>query len=280
MTTHFFTVDVEEHYQVVALAPYVPRDQWSSQESRVERNTMRILELCEKHSARGTFFVVGCVAEAHPSLIKAIAAGGHELASHTWDHRRIPDQEREAFRVSVRRTRQVLEDISGTPCVGFRAPSYSIVPGTEWALDILVEEGYRYDSSLFPVTRRGYGYPGAARDPWVMKRPPGFLTEFPPATLRRLGMNLPAAGGAYFRLLPYGLVAAALRDASARNQPGCFYIHPWEIDPGQPRYPVSLLTGIRHYGRLAGVAARLDRLLGEFSFTSIESRLGLWAHAA
>ncbi len=280
MTSHFFTVDVEEHYQVAALAPYVPRSQWPSQESRVERSTMRILELCDRHKARGTFFVVGCVAEQHPSLIRAIASGGHALASHTWDHRRIPDQGREAFRESVRRTRELLEDLSGTPCIGFRAPSYSITRGMEWALDILIEEGYRYDSSLFPVTRRGYGYPGAARDPWVMKRASGALTEIPPATLRRMGMNLPAAGGAYFRLLPYGLVAAALRDATARHQPGCFYIHPWEIDPGQPRYPVSALTALRHYGRLAGVEAKLERLLGEFSFVTIESCLEQWAHAS
>ena len=275
MPTHFFTVDVEEHFQVQALAPYVARESWDRLESRVERNTRRILELCAKHGARGTFFTVGWVAERHPGLMKDIAAGGHELASHTWDHRRIPEQTPEAFRDSVRRTKAVLEDLTGTPCIGFRAPSYSIVRGTEWALDILLEEGYQYDSSLFPVTRPGYGYSGGARDPYWLARGAGRLAEVPPATLQRFGMSLPAAGGAYFRLLPYALVASALRDAERRGQPGCFYIHPWEIDPGQPRFAVRPLTALRHYGGLARTDARLERLLGEFRFTSIAPGFGL-----
>lgn len=277
MTTHFFTVDVEEHFQVQALAPYVPRAQWDSLESRVEANTWRILELCERHGACGTFFIVGWVAERHPALIKAIAAAGHEVASHTWDHRRIPDQTPEAFRDSVRRTKALLEDQTGTPCIGFRAPSYSIVRGAEWALDILLEEGYQYDSSLFPVTRPGYGYASGGRDPHWLQRPAGRLAEVPPATLRRLAMNLPAAGGAYFRLLPYALVAAGLRDAAARGVPGTFYIHPWELDPGQPRFTVPMLTRLRHYGGLARTTARLDRLLREFRFTAIAPGFGLGA---
>ncbi|HEY2806657.1 MAG TPA: XrtA system polysaccharide deacetylase [Gemmatimonadales bacterium] len=279
MTTHFFTVDVEEHFQVQALAPYVSRDAWGTMESRVEANTRRILELCAEHGARGTFFTVGWVAERHPALVKAIAAAGHELASHTWDHKRIPEQSRDAFRDSVRRTRELLEDLSGTPCIGFRAPSYSIVRGFEWALDVLLETGYRYDSSLFPVTRPGYGYSGGARDPHWLDRPAGRLAEVPPATLRRLGANLPAAGGAYFRLLPYALVAAALRQAAHRNRPATFYIHPWEIDPGQPRVKVPALTAVRHYGGLGRTEGRLARLLSEFSFTAIAPGFGL-GHSA
>lgn len=275
MTTHFFTVDVEEHFQVQALAPYVAREQWDSLESRVEANTRLILELCARHAATGTFFIVGWVAERHPALMKAIAAAGHEVASHTWDHRRIPDQTPEAFRDSVRRTKALLEDLTGTPCIGFRAPSYSIVRGAEWALDILLEEGYQYDSSLFPVTRPGYGYSGGGRDPYWLERPGGRLAEVPPATVRRLAMNLPAAGGAYFRLLPFALVAAALRDAGRRGAPGTFYIHPWELDPGQPRFPVPVLTRLRHYGGLGRTTARLDRLLAEFRFTAIAPGFGL-----
>ena len=273
MTSHFFTVDVEEYYQVLALAPYVPRDQWDSFESRVEASTRLVLELCARHQATGTFFVVGCVAERHPTLVKEIVAAGHEVASHTWDHRRIPDQSRDAFRESVRKTKAVLEGLTGTPCVGFRAPSFSIVRGEEWALDVLLEEGYRYDSSLFPVTRRGYGYVGGERDPYWLDRPAGRLAEVPPATLRRLGANWPAAGGAYFRLLPYPLIAASLRDAARRGRPGTFYIHPWELDPGQPRLPVGRLTAVRHYGGLGRMASRLERLLGEFRFAPIAPSL-------
>jgi polysaccharide deacetylase family protein (PEP-CTERM system associated) len=269
MQTHFFTVDVEEHFQVQALAPYVERSTWDSLESRVEASTRQILDLCARHDAHGTFFTVGWVAERHPGLVKDIAAAGHELASHTWDHRRIPDQTPEAFRDSVRRTKALLEDITGKPCVGFRAPSFSIVRGAEWALDILIEEGYRYDSSLFPVRRPGYGYAGGARDPYWIDRPPGRLAEVPPATLRELGLNLPAAGGAYFRLIPIGLVPAALRQAADRGAPGTFYIHPWELDPGQPRVDMPWHTMIRHYGSLARTAGRLDRLLSQFRFTAI-----------
>ncbi len=145
--------------------------------------------------------------------------------------------------------------------LGFRAPSFSIIPGYEWALDVLLETGYRYDSSLFPVKRRGYGYPEGSRDPWWIERPAGRLLEVPPATLRRGGFNLPAAGGAYFRLLPYGSSAAPYAMPKPAGVPGTFYIHPWEYDPGQPRVRVPLLTRIRHYGRQGAVFGRLQRLV-------------------
>ena len=273
MTTHFFTVDVEEHFQVQALAPYVARETWDSLESRVEGSTRRILDLCARHGATGTFFTVGWVAERHPALIRDIAAGGHELASHTFDHRRIPDQTPEAFRDSVRRTKTILEDLTGTPCIGFRAPSFSIVRGAEWALDVLIEEGYKYDSSLFPVRRPGYGYSGGLPRPHAITRPGGQITEVPPTTLERAGMRLPAAGGAYFRLLPYGLVSTALRESGERGIPGTFYIHPWELDHGQPRVDVPALTAIRHYGGLRRTEPRLDRLLSEFTFGAIAPAL-------
>jgi polysaccharide deacetylase family protein (PEP-CTERM system associated) len=276
---HFFTVDVEEHYMVLALAPFVARESWDRHDSRVEGSTRRILELMGRHTAQGTFFIVGWVAERHPALVKEIAASGHEVASHTWDHRRVTEQSPEEFRTSVRRTKDLLEDLTGTPCVGFRAPSYSIVRGTEWALDVLLEEGYRYDSSLFPVRRPGYGYQGGARDPHWLERPAGRIAEVPPATVRRLGVNLPAAGGAYFRLLPYRLVATGLRDAAARGQPGTFYVHPWELDPGQPRLARSPLVRWRHYGRLGATAARLERLLAEFAFRAIAPDFGVGASA-
>jgi polysaccharide deacetylase family protein (PEP-CTERM system associated) len=173
------------------------------------------------------------------------------------------------FRDSIRRTKAVLEQHALAPVLGFRAPSFSIVPGREWALDILVEEGYRYDSSLFPVRRPGYGYPGGAPDPHWLERPAGRLAEVPPATLLCCGVRLPAAGGAYFRLLPYGLIRAAFRQCERRGVPGTFYIHPWEVDPAQPRLPASWLTQLRHYGGLGRTAHRLGRLLEDFRFTAV-----------
>ena len=194
---HLFTIDVEEYYQVSALEPYVPRSAWDAQESRVEQSTDRLLDMLAARNARATCFIVGMVAERHPDLVRRIADAGHEVASHSWDHRRVTGQTPDAFRASVRRTRELLQDQTGQPVTGFRAPSYSIVPGHEWALDVLIEEGYVYDSSLFPVRRRGYGYPDGARDPYWITRPAGRLLEVPPVTLRRFGKNLPAAGGAY-----------------------------------------------------------------------------------
>jgi polysaccharide deacetylase family protein (PEP-CTERM system associated) len=268
---HFFTVDVEEYFQVVALAPYAPMDRWESFETRVEPAIDRLLELMARYDALGTFFTVGWVAERHPAMVKRIAEAGHELASHTFDHVRVTHQTPEAFRASVRRTKRSIEDMTGRELLGFRAPSFSIIRGTEWALDVLIEEGHLYDSSLFPVARRGYGYVGGERDPHWLHRPAGRLAEFPPATLRVLGQTLPAAGGAYFRLLPPGLVREALRRSEARGAPGTFYIHPWEWDPAQPRLEVPLLTRIRHYGGQRGTFDRLERLFAAHEFTSIAS---------
>ena len=269
MSVHYFTVDLEEYFQVAVFKAVVPRADWDRLESRVARPVGQLLDLLARHDAHATFFVVGWLAERQPHLIRAIARAGHEIASHTWDHARVTDQTPAEFRASVRRTKQVLESLCGTAVLGFRAPNYSIVPGFEWALDILVEEGYAYDSSLFPVRRPGYGYASATPDPHWLTRPAGRLLEFPPATLRVGGMLLPAAGGAYFRLLPYCLVQAALRQCERRGVPGTFYIHPWEIDPDQPRLAVSRLTRLRHYGGLRRTASRLGRLLAEFRFTAI-----------
>lgn len=272
MPRHHFTVDVEEYFQVSALEPYVARDSWGARESRLARGLAELLRLLAEAGARGTFFVLGWVADRHPSAVREIAAAGHEIAAHGWDHRRIPDQSVSAFRDSVRRTRGVLEHLTGQRVSGFRAPSYSIIPGYEWALDVLVEEGYRYDSSLYPVRRpgRGYGYPDAPADPYWLDRPAGRLAEFPPATLSLGGWRIPAGGGAYFRLLPYALAHAALRACERRGVPGTFYIHPWELDPEQPRFRVPWPTRVRHYGGLQRTRARLARLFRDFEFTSMD----------
>ena len=272
-TRHFFTVDVEEYFHVVALSPWAPMERWGAFESRVEGAIDRLLGLLATHGHRGTFFTVGWLAERHPAMMRRIADAGHEVASHTWDHRRITHQTPQEFRESIRRTKGVIEGLTGKAVIGFRAPSFSIVRGTEWALDLLLEEGHRYDSSLFPVRRKGYGYAAGQRDPYWIARPGGVLAEIPPATLSLLGATLPAAGGAYFRILPEALVRTALRSAGARGVPGTFYIHPWEWDPGQPVLPVPFKTRLRHYSGLAGVFGRLERLCAQFRFGAIADSL-------
>jgi polysaccharide deacetylase family protein (PEP-CTERM system associated) len=235
---------------------------------------MRILlDQLAASDARGTFFTLGWIAERHPGVVRAIAAAGHEVGSHGWGHERIPTLTPEEFRASVRDSKAALEDLIGQPVLGYRAPSFSILRGGEWALDILIEEGYRYDSSLFPVRRAGYGYEGGERDPHRLVRSVGVLDEVPPATIR-LGSNLlPAGGGAYFRLLPYRVVHAALKAAEHRRVPGTFYIHPWELDPEQPRFAVTHKTRIRHYGGLRKTARRIRRLLTDFRFQPIAETL-------
>lgn len=272
---HYFTVDVEEYFQVSALESAAPRARWDTYESRVEGSTREILQLLGEAGATGTFFILGWVAERKPELVRDIAEAGHEIASHGWDHRRIPTQTRAEFRSSVRRSRQLLQEITGRDVVGFRAPSFSIHPGHEWALDVLIEEGYLYDSSLFPVRRPGYGYPNTPRVPYRVRRSGGDLLEFPPATLRRLGFNIPAGGGAYLRLFPAAVIRSAVRELEKDGHPATLYIHPWELDSGQPRMRVSTLTRIRHYGGLRRTRPRLERLLKDFRFTSILSTLDL-----
>jgi len=269
MTAHHFTVDLEEYFQVSAFESRVARSAWERFESRVVGEVAPLLELLSRHEARATVFVLGWVAERQADLIRTIARAGHEIASHGWDHARVTHQTPLQFRDSIRRTKEVLEEITGAPVVGFRAPSFSIVPGREWALDILIEQGYRYDSSLFPVRRPGYGYPDGQPDPHWLERPAGRLAEIPPTTLPWCGLRLPAAGGAYFRLLPYGVVRAALRQCERRGVPGTFFIHPWELDPAQPRLDVSWFTRVRHYGGLRRTVPRLERLLAEFRFTAV-----------
>ena len=273
-------MDVEEYFQVSAFEPYVSRASWEKLDSRVHVGVERLLDLLSRFGHRATFFVLGCVAARRPDVVRAIAGAGHEVASHGWDHRRVTTLDAEAFSADVRWSKAYLEDLTGAPVLGYRAPSYSIVPGREWALDALIEAGYRYDSSLFPVARRGYGYPGMPRVPHWLDRQGGKLYEVPPTTMRAFGLTLPVGGGAYFRLFPYAVVRAALNQAAARGAAGTFYLHPWELDPDQPRVAVNRLTRVRHYGGLRGVARKLELLLGEFRFTAIASAPALAARAS
>lgn len=271
---HHFTVDVEEYFQVTALEPWVPRARWPELESRLVPSMQRLLELLGERGVRGTMFILGWVAAREPGLVRELAAAGHEIASHGWDHRRVTEQGPAEFRESVRRTKGLLEELTGSPVLGFRAPSFSIVPGREWALDILLEEGYAYDSSLYPVRRSGYGYAGGDRDPHWLERIPGRLMEVPPATVRVLGATLPAGGGGYLRLFPLALVRSAFAEAERRGVPATFYIHPWELDPEQPRLDVSWPVRVRHYGGLSRTAGRIRELLGRFRFQPIAETIG------
>ncbi len=272
-TTHFFTVDVEEYFQVGALESVVPRDAWNDIPSRVGHSIDVLLESMDRHGAKGTFFVLGWLARFRPEVVRSIANAGHEIASHGFGHDRVTRLRPAAFREDVRSAKRELEDLIGAPIVGYRAPNFSIVPGFEWAFDVLIEEGYQYDSSIFPIRRPGYGYPSAPRVPYVVGRPAGKIAEFPLATTNLLAVQVPAAGGAYLRQFPLGVIRRAFRKANQRGESQTFYIHPWEIDADQPRLPVSTLTSIRHYRGLSTALARIETLLSEFHFDSISSAL-------
>jgi polysaccharide deacetylase family protein (PEP-CTERM system associated) len=272
-TTHFFTVDVEEYFQVQALESVVTTDEWLSRPTRVGASVDALLEALDRHGVRGTFFTLGWLAKYRPEVVRAIANAGHEVASHGFRHERVTSLTPQRFREDIRSSRQALEDLTGRVVLGYRAPSFSIIPGFEWAFDVLVEEGYRYDSSIFPIRRRGYGYPSAPRAPYVIHRPSGTLAEFPLATVSVFRLSIPAAGGGYLRQFPFALIRRAFREAGQRGEPGTFYIHPWELDPQQPRMPVSPLTHVRHYRGLATTGGKVEKLLTEFAFRSIASSL-------
>lgn len=262
------TVDVEDYFHVAALASSISRDSWTSRESRVVGNTHRLLALFEQFKVRGTFFVLGWVAERYPDLIRDIAADGHEIACHGFSHRLVYEQSPEEFHEETRRSKSLLEDITGSRVLGYRAASYSIVRESLWALDILAELGFVYDSSIFPVHHDRYGIPDAERAPHRMSTPNGkSIVEWPLATATILGFRLPVAGGGYFRLLPYWLSRWGLRSINKRElRPFMFYLHPWEIDPAQPRVSATWLSQFRHYTNLGKCEERLRRLLGEFRF--------------
>lgn len=268
------TVDVEDYFQVSALAPVIDRGSWEQRECRVERNVERLLALFAQHDAHATFFTLGWIAERYPQLVRRIVAEGHELASHGYAHLRASEQSREEFLHDVRRAKCLLEDLTGKPVHGYRAPSFSIGHSNPWAFDVLLESGYRYSSSVYPVQHDHYGMPDAPRFPYQSR--PG-LTEIPITTTRMFGRNLPAGGGGYFRLAPYPLSRWALRRVNAIDQqPAIFYFHPWEIDPQQPRVSgTSLKTRFRHYVNLHKTEARLARLLHDFRWGRVDEVFGL-----
>ena len=270
------TVDVEDYFQVSAMAPHIARDTWDAQPCRVERNVQRLLSLFEQHRAHATFFTLGWIAERYPQLVRDIVAGGHELASHGYGHLRASEQSRGEFAQDVQRAKAMLEDIGGLPVRGYRAPSFSIGLGNLWAFDVLLEAGYRYSSSVYPVQHDHYGMPDAPRFPYAARHG---LIEIPITTTRVMGRNLPAGGGGYFRLAPYKLSRWALRRVNAIDRrPAIFYLHPWEIDPGQPRVAgTDLKTRFRHYVNLSRTESRLGLLLQDFKWGRVDEVFDLRA---
>ncbi len=269
---HAMSVDVEDYFHVSVFDGLLPRAAWPSMESRVVANTARLLDLFEQFGVHATFFVLGWVGERYPDLVREIAGNGHEVASHGFAHRLIYDQTPREFREDVRRAKGVLEDACGRRIAGYRAPSYSITPRSLWALDVLIEEGFTYDSSIFPIRHDRYGIPLSAREPYLVERPAGALMEVPAATLRVGFMNLPVSGGGYFRILPYAWTRWSIGHVSRFEQrPIVFYLHPWEIDPGQPRLVAGRLGRFRHYRNLSVTEARLRRLMTEFRFETVSS---------
>ena len=272
--TNAMTIDVEDYFHVSVFDGLVPRHMWDTLESRVERSTDRLLGMLAEHDIRATFFVLGWVAERHPDLIRRIAAASHEIASHGYGHRLVYDQTPQAFRADVRHAKKLLEDATGAAVLGYRAPSYSIVPRSLWALDVLMEEGYTYDASIFPIRHDRYGIAVSARQPYVIQRARGAIVEAPASTARLGPMNLPIAGGGYFRILPYAWTHWGIsRVNTDEGQPVIFYLHPWEIDPEQPRLSAGLVSRFRHYRNLHETEPRLRRLLRDFSWGPLHERL-------
>lgn len=267
------TVDVEDYFQVSAFERYVRRDEWDVRECRVERNVDRILDLFAKHEVKATFFTLGWIAERYPQMVRKIVDDGHELASHGWSHVRVTQQDPEAFRADVTRTKSLLEDVAGREVIGYRAASYSIGADNLWALEVLKETGHRYSSSIYPIKHDLYGMPEAPR--FAFRPFDDDFLEFPVTTVNLNGKNYPCGGGGWFRLLPYVGMRWALQRVNNRDsESAIFYFHPWEIDPDQPRQKgLDPKTRFRHYLNLHRMEPRLDQLLADFSWGRMDEVL-------
>lgn len=272
---HLMSIDVEEYFQVEAAhAAGIMPCQWAAFETRLDPCIERILSLLDEHDAGATFFVLGWVAEHHRDLVRRIADAGHELATHGMSHAMLGRLSPETFRRELRDSRHRLEEIASTPVRGYRAPTFSVTRRTGWAIDVLAEEGFQYDSSVFPVRHDRYGVPEAPTGPhWARGPAGGRLLEIPPLTLRVLGRNLPIAGGGYLRLFPVSLIGHGLKRCQSRHLPGMIYLHPWELDAGQPMLPMRPLQRWRHRVGLRRTEAKLHWLLDRFRFCSVSACL-------
>jgi polysaccharide deacetylase family protein (PEP-CTERM system associated) len=273
--TNALTVDVEDYFQVSAFAGNINRAEWDACESRVEANTRKLLTLFEKFNHKATFFTLGWVAERCPQIVKAIYERGHEVACHGYSHQLIYNQTPEEFTAETVKAKKILEDIIQSPVLGYRAASYSITKDSLWALDILAETGFTYDSSIFPVHHDRYGIPGAEDKPHQLTTPSGrTLIEFPISTKSYFGYRLPVGGGGYFRIYPYAFSRMALSSINRQSrQPFIFYLHPWEVDPDQPKIKTNWLSKFRHYNNLDKCESRLKRLLKDFKFSTVKDVL-------
>ncbi|GAK32229.1 chitooligosaccharide deacetylase [alpha proteobacterium Q-1] len=270
------SVDVEDYFQVSAMEGIIDRRDWPSMACRVERNVHEILDLFDRHQAKATFFTLGWIARRYPDLIREIAKRGHEIASHGMQHIRVSSQSPEAFRSDVRESRALLEDISGSVVLGYRAASFSLTPGTDWAHAILAEEGYRYSSSIYPIKHDHYGIPDAPRSAYQPLADRDFL-EIPISTMMLGGRRLPCGGGGYFRLLPFAASNWMMERVRAHDaMPLIFYFHPWEIDPDQPRIEgLGAKTRFRHYTNLSRMKMKLERLLQKGRWDRFDSRFAV-----
>jgi len=270
------TIDVEDYFHGETLQPYVPSSSWSDFEPRVGANVEKLLQLLNAAGTKSTFFVLGWVAERNPDLVEKLHNAGHEIACHGHAHQMIHRQKPDEFREDVRRAKATLEGIIGEKVVGYRAPTFSVMKETLWALDILAEEGFLYDSSIFPIRHDRYGIPDWNRHiQRVELRNNMTIVEAPPATAHIFGMNFPAAGGGYFRLGPVSFFSWAIRRLNASGHPAVLYFHPWEFDPDQPRFPLPPLSRFRNYVNLATTENKLRRLLSSASFTSLRNILSI-----
>jgi polysaccharide deacetylase family protein (PEP-CTERM system associated) len=280
-TLNALTVDVEDWFQVSAFDDVIDRATWDARESRVEGSTASLLDLFDTKGVKGTFFVLGWVAERLPGLVREIHLRGHEVASHGYFHRLVDRMTPEEFRADLARARTAIEAAAPVSVRGFRAPSFSISAGAMWAYDVLREEGYAYSSSVFPVRHDRYGIPSFPRVPVRLADAEGrALWEFPMTTWRVLGVNVPAAGGGWMRVLPPAVMRRAIRGANESGAPAIVYLHPWEVDPDQPRVrEAPRLARLRHYVNLSRTKERLSRLLDAFAFGTVSEVLGRWAAA-
>lgn len=260
------TIDLEDWYQVSNLEKFISFNDWTRQEDRLEKSVGKLLDLFKSCRVQATFFVLGWNAERHPDLIKQIVQEGHEVGTHGYSHRLVYNQSPIEFADDLKRSIDAISDASGMRVLGHRAASFSVTAASTWAIDVLAEQGIEYDSSIFPIKHSRYGIPEAPRFPYTVQCKGRPIIEFPISTVQLLGHNIPFAGGAYFRLLPYGFVKNCIRQLNRKNTPVMFYLHPWEVDPGQPRMDMDWKLKLRCYHNIEKVEDRLAGLLSEFAF--------------
>jgi polysaccharide deacetylase family protein (PEP-CTERM system associated) len=268
------TVDVEDYFQVSAFRRVIRYQDWDGMQSRVEKNTQKVLDLLAEFNVHGTFFILGWVAERFPALVRRIQEGGHELGCHSYAHRLIYELTPEEFRADTQRALDAIQDATGSPVRAYRAPSFSITPRSAWAIEVLLELGFVIDSSVFPIRHDLYGFSGAPRQPFRIGVNGSSLTEFPPPALTVGSWSFPVTGGGYLRLLPLSFQLQALKAMERRGESFLVYVHPWEFDPEQPRIVAPLRSRLRHYSRLSHTHSRLRLLLRRFRFGKLSETLG------